>query len=614
MVDARGTASGLHGDFSSKAYVHKLESCEMQLERLKHDEEMLFAREQRLLFALDAGSAGVWDWNLSTGETWFSDVWMTMLGYQPGELLGNVSTWEKLIHPEDKPHAQRLVEAHLRGETSHYECEQRLRCKDGSWGWVLARGKVAERNADAEPMRFVGTHVDIRSRKEAEFQIAYMARHDSLTDLPNRALFQERLNAQLLDAARHDHVSAVLCLDLDRFKAVNDTFGHLAGDAVLRELSARMKRLLRATDTLARLGGDEFGILIADASDRAGLEALAGRLVESAKQPVKFGEFQAEVGLSVGIAFTPEHGTDAETVFRRADMALYYTKALGRNGWRLFDEVMDRKAIEAGKLERHLRQAIARDEMCMHYQPLVDSVTNELIGFEALMRWQHPERGLVAPNDFIPLAEESGMIFQLGEWALRRACRDAALWSPHLRVAVNLSPNQFRQPDLPERVLSILRDTGLEAARLELEITENVIIDNIANALSILRRLKSFGIAIVIDDFGTGYSSLATLQAFPFDKIKIDRSFVGQIEVNPQAAVITRAVVGLGRSLGMRVIAEGVETEAQLRFLREEGCPEIQGYLVSRAMPIEHFANETQADHALMAPGLSKRGSIVQRL
>ena len=485
------------------------------------------------------------------------------------------------------------VEDHLQGRATVYECEHRICRKDGTWGWVLARGRVAERGDDGNPIRLVGTHVDVSARKDAEHRIAHMAQHDPLTDLPNRVLFRERLDRKLLEIGGNGSKLAVLCLDLDHFKEVNDTFGHLAGDALLQELSKRMLQLMSPGDTLARLGGDEFGVLLSLDPGREAVECLAQDLIRCVVEPVHVGDYQAGVGLSIGVAIAPEHGRDAETLFRRADLALYCAKAKGRNTWRFFETAMDEAAANAMKLDGDLRTAIARNEMRLHYQPQVDTVTGRIVGFEALMRWQHPERGLVPPNEFIPIAENNGLICQLGEWAIRSACYDAASWHPSLTVAVNLSPRQFQVNDLPERIQSILAETGLQPERLELEVTENVIINDLLRALATLQRLKNLGICITMDDFGTGYSSLATLQAFPFDKIKIDRSFVGQVETNQHAAVITRAVVGLGRSLGVQVIAEGVETAEQMDFLRREQCPEVQGYLVSRPMPIEFFAHLT---------------------
>ena len=557
--------------------------------------------EARLALALDAGSDGLWDSDLATGAAWCSERWWQVLGYQPGDLEAHARTWRMLVHPEDAPLTERTLEDHLEGRTALYECEHRMRRSDGAWAWLLTRGRVVARAEDGRPLRFVGTQIDISARKAAEGQIAHMARHDGLTDLPNRALFYDRLDERLGELRQRGGSAAVLCLDLDRFKAVNDRLGHLAGDTVLRAVAHRIRVEMHAEDVVARLGGDEFAVLVAEGGDLAAIEDLARRLILSVNAPIPFGEQRMEVGLSIGIALVPEHGQSGEEVFKRADLALYRAKLEGRNTHRVFESAMDEAVAERRDLECDLREAIEANELTLHYQPQMTTGGRDLVGFEALVRWRHPTRGLVPPSVFVPLAEESGLIMALGEWVLRAACREAASWDRPLKIAVNLSPLQFQQPDLAERVLAILAEARLPPARLELEITESVIINDMARALSILRRLKSFGISIAMDDFGTGYSSLATLQAFPFDKIKIDRSFVGHVEGSPQAAVIVRAVLGLGRSLGMGVVAEGVETSDQMRFLTEEECDEVQGYLVGRPEPIEVFAHYLRGEGAAAA-------------
>lgn len=557
----------------------------------KRAEDTLRVSEARLALALDAGSDGLWDCDLATGEAWSSERWWHMLGYEPGELESHARTWRALLHPEDAAQAEHILTEHLAGQTPTYECEHRLRRKDGTWAWMMTRGRVVAHDDDGRPLRFVCTQIDISARKEAEGQLAHMARHDGLTDLPNRTLFYERLDQKLAEMRHHGGRCAVLCLDLDCFKSVNDSLGHLAGDALLRAVAHRFRAVLRAEDTVARLGGDEFAILLGGVGEPDGVAELAQRLIAAAQAPVLFGEQRMQVGLSVGIALAPAQGEVGEAVFKRADLALYRAKAEGRNTFRFFDATMDEAAAERRVLEHGLRQAIERGELTLHYQPQVSTRARDLVGFEALVRWAHPVRGLVSPGDFIPIAEETGLIVPLGEWVLRTACREAARWTKGLKVAINLSPRQFQQADLPERILAILSETGLSPDRLELEVTETVIINDMARALGILRRLKAFGISIAMDDFGTGYSSLATLQAFPFDKIKIDRSFVGRVEESEQAAVIVRSVIGLGRSLGMGVVAEGVETDEQMRFLAEEACDEAQGYLLGRPQPIERFGD-----------------------
>ncbi|MBE7247084.1 MAG: EAL domain-containing protein, partial [Actinomycetospora chiangmaiensis] len=383
---------------------------------------------------------------------------------------------------------------------------------------------------------FVRTFTDITQRKAAEAEVARLARHDVLTGLPNRALFHETLARSLAETALHGSPCAVLYLDLDGFKGVNDSLGHQAGDELLRRV-ARGLVAVAGDGTVARLGGDEFAVLARGAA-AAEAEFLAERLIALFENPFPVGEHRIGVGLSVGIALAPDHGMGAELLYRRADLALYRAKAEGRGTFRIFTPAMDEEAEERRVLERDLRQALDDGTLGLHYQPQVDGDTGALVGFEALLRWTHPVRGVVAPGIFVPLAEESGLIVALGDWVLREACHEAAGWTRPLKVAVNLSPRQFQKPDLPETILAILAETGLSPDRLELEVTESIIINDMARAVGILRRLKGYGIRISMDDFGTGYASLATLQAFPFDKLKIDRSFVAQLGTGPQAAVI----------------------------------------------------------------------------
>jgi diguanylate cyclase (GGDEF)-like protein/PAS domain S-box-containing protein len=546
--------------------------------------------EERLARALDAGSDGLWDWTLSTGETWFSDRWLAMLGYEPGDLEGHVNAWDGLAHPEDRARAYELLHAHFSGLSPVYECEHRLLRKDGRWSWVLARGKVVERDASGRPLRIVGTHIDIDARKSAEEQIAHMARHDGLTGLTNRTHFHALLQSALHDVARHGGSCAVLCLDIDRFKAVNDTLGHHTGDALLKIVSGRIAASLAPSDTAARLGGDEFAVLVRNDTPPERLAEKAEALIVAVSKPISIAGQTIEIGLSIGIALCPEHGVLEEALLKRADLALYRAKAEGRSGYRIFNAAMDEALARRRELERDLRQALAEEGLRLHYQPQVKARTGELLGFEVLIRWHHPLHGPIAPGDFIPVAEESGLISAIGAWVLRSACQEAATWARPLKVAVNLSPREFQQIDLPDVILGILDETGLSPERLEIEVTETAIFADMNRALSILRRLKSLGISIAMDDFGTGYASLATLQAFPFDKIKIDRSFVAQIGVNPQAAGIVRSVLGLGRNLGICVVAEGVETAEQRQFLIDEACDELQGYLFGRPRPIEAFA------------------------
>ncbi len=415
-----------------------------------------------------------------------------------------------------------------------------------------------------------------------------MAHHDALTDLPNRAAFTERLAAAIEAAVAGKESFAVLSIDLDRFKEINDTFGHAVGDDLLRELTSQLSGL--AGDAyLARLGGDEFCIITPNGDQPALAESLAERIHAAVATDRELNGQHLRVGISVGIAIFPADGVDATTLLNNADAALYRAKAAGRGKTRFFEIGMDNKIRERRAIQRDLASAIEDNHLRLHYQPLA-RIDGEVVGFEALIRWHHPMRGMVSPGTFIPVAEESGLIMRIGEWVLREACREAAGWAHPLHIAVNLSPIQFRHGDLPGLVHTVLLETGLAPGRLELEITEGVMLEDFGRSLSILRRLKALGVRIAMDDFGTGYSSLSYLQAFPFDKIKIDQSFISNIKSNPQSAAIVRAVIGLAHGLNLPVLAEGVETRDQLEFLAAESCNEVQGYLMGRPHPILEYS------------------------
>jgi diguanylate cyclase (GGDEF)-like protein len=434
---------------------------------------------------------------------------------------------------------------------------------------------------------FVSTHEDITEAVRAEATIAHMARHDALTGLPNRVLFREEME-RALGRVRRGESMAVLCLDLDHFKSVNDTLGHPMGDALLQAVAERLQRCVRETDTIARLGGDEFAIVQVGTDQPRQALALAQRIIDTVAVPYELHGHQVVIGTSIGIALSPADGTDCDMLLKNADMALYRAKADGRGACRFFEPDMDARLQARRQLEIELRKALILGEFELHYQPIVDLRSEEIIGCEALVRWRHPERGLIPPSEFIPLAEETGLIIPIGEWVLRQACADAATW-PAGRVAVNLSPVQFKSRNLVATVFTALAASHLPATRLELEITEAVLLQENEATVAILHRLRDMGVRISMDDFGTGYSSLSYLRSFPFDKIKIDRSFVRDVTTDDSCIAIIRAVTGLGNSLGIATTAEGVESRAQLEQLRSEGCTEVQGFLFSPPRPLEEI-------------------------
>ena len=432
--------------------------------------------------------------------------------------------------------------------------------------------------------------MDVTAKRQAEARIAHMAHHDALTSLPNRVLFHERLDEALLRVRRDRDKFAVLYLDLDQFKSVNDTLGHPAGDKLLMAVAERLRTCLRGSDMVARFGGDEFAVLQMGLAGPPEAGILAERIVTLLSEPYDIEGQQAVIGTSVGIALAPADGETSDQLLRNADMALYQAKEDGRCTFCFFQPGMGASLRAHHTLELDLRKALGASEFEVYYQPLVTLETGVICGFEALLRWHHPLRGMVAPAEFIPLAEEIGLIVPIGEWVLRQACAEAAGWPDDLKVAVNLSPVQFKKGNLPQMVFATLASTGLPAARLELEITESIFLAESKANLATLRRLRALGVSISMDDFGTGYSGLSYLRAFPFDKIKIDRSFISELSESADCMAIIKAITNLGSNLGIPTLAEGVETETQLAWLREAGCTEMQGYLFSRPVPASEIA------------------------
>jgi diguanylate cyclase (GGDEF)-like protein len=436
---------------------------------------------------------------------------------------------------------------------------------------------------------WISTHEDITARREAEAQIAHMAHHDALTGLPNRVLLRERLDEALARAQRGQRI-AVLYLDLDHFKSINDTLGHGIGDELLKAVASRLRACLRDTDTIARLGGDEFAIIQTEIASPSDVASLAARVRDALTTPYDLDGHQVPADVSIGISLAPEDTLDPAQLLKNADMALYRSKADGRGTYRFFEPEMDERVRARRALELDLRNAIANGEFELYFQPVVNLARNQISACETLLRWHHPTRGMVPPAEFIPVAEETGLINQIGEWVLREACREAATWPDNIAVAVNLSPVQFKNQNLALLIVAALGESGLPACRLELEITEAVLLQNSEATLTTLHRLRDLGVRIAMDDFGTGYSSLSYLRSFPFDKIKIDRSFISDIDAEDESGAIVQAVTSLANRLKIATTAEGVETQAQLQAIQHLGCTEMQGYFYSRPVPVKDLA------------------------
>jgi diguanylate cyclase (GGDEF)-like protein/PAS domain S-box-containing protein len=537
-----------------------------------------------LRLCLEVGRIGDFRHDFRTGLVTAGRKTRELYGLPPDEAPIPVARWFAALLPEDRERLLARIRAHLARQDVECAIDYRIRHRgDGRLRHLEARARY-EYDAEGRPLSAMGVVIDVTERREAEERLAHLARHDPLTGLPNRLMFREGLDAALAQARRGDGF-ALHCLDLDRFKEVNDTLGHPVGDALLREVAERVRAELREMDTLARLGGDEFAVIQRGAAGAEPAASLAGRIVAALSRPFDLDGHRVTIGTSVGIALAPGDALEADALMRDADMALYRAKAEGRGRWSFFEPEMDARLQLRRALELELRRALAGEEFELFYQPIVELRSRRPVGFEALMRWRHPERGVVTPDSFISLCEDIGLIVALGEWALLRACRDAVGWPGAPRVAVNLSPAQFAFRGLVDAVDRALRSSGLEPSRLELEVTETVMLSDSGAALATLRQLKELGVRIALDDFGTGYSSLSHLQRFPVDKVKIDRCFIGELGLSSRSRAIVQAVTRLCDGLAMTTTAEGVETWSQLEAVRLIGCVEAQGYLFSRPVP-----------------------------
>jgi diguanylate cyclase (GGDEF)-like protein/PAS domain S-box-containing protein len=527
-----------------------------------------------------------------------------MLGYDsPQELVASIIDISQQVYvdPESREELARLLRE--QGMVKNFECE--VHRKDGSKMWFSVNVRAV--SEDGVLVGYEGTNEDITARKVAEERIQFLAYYDALTGLPNRTLFQDRLGKALAGARRQKYEIALLFLDLDGFKIINDSLGHSVGDVLLQEVAERLKKWGREQDTVARLGGDEFLIMLTQLKELPDAAVAAERLMDAITAEFVVQGHTLNVSCSVGISIFPEHGADGETLIKNAAAAMYGAKDSGRNSFRFFAEDMNAQAVERLSLENSLRFALGKQELFLVYQPQMDVATGRITGLEALLRWQHPGLGLVPPDKFIRIAENNGLIVPIGEWVLRTACRQARKWQdeglPAVSVAVNVSAVQFRQQGFCELIRSVLHETGLAAQCLELELTESLLLANADVTLSVLRELKSMGLTLAIDDFGTGYSNFTSLRQFGVSKLKIDRSFISDVATNPDDSAITAAIISMAKSLRLKVIAEGVENEAQMSFLRAHQCDEIQGYYFSRPLTVDNVAYKLRgtAQQALAA-------------
>lgn len=518
-------------------------------------------------------------------------------GYSVDEWLNDQTLWEKALHPED---LDRVVSALEQGKWggNNGSIEYRIIHRDQSVHWVDDH-YTWDKDSEGRITGLTGVVYDITEKKRVEDEIRHIAFFDTLTDLPNRQLFFNQMGEAIARAKRNSTSFGLLFIDLDNFKNINDTLGHSTGDLLLKEVTKRLTENLRPYDIVSRLGGDEFTTIVTDMSEQFDTDTVAERIAELLSDPFYLCGHELCVSCSIGISIFPDDGADAETLLQNADVAMYYAKSMGRNNYQHFTQEMNRQAKEQLILGGELRRALQNDEFMLHYQPQVEARTGEIIGHEALIRWNHPERGLIMPSDFIPIAEESGIVIAIDEWVLQRACEETRKLHESgfnsLALAVNLSALHFKEKNIVETVSRVLEKTGFSSGYLELEITEGVLMDDVETSLQLINELKSLGIKISMDDFGTGYSSLSYLKRFPIDKLKIDRSFIQEIATNESDGAITRTIISMAFNLNMNVIAEGVETQEQLEFLSAEGCNQIQGYYFSKPLPIDAYVELLKA-------------------
>ncbi len=569
------------------------ELLKITMDRLRRAELLLRQSEYRLVRVQKFAGMGSWEWNVQTGDIYWSDELFRIFGLNPSEHQPVELDWVfSLVNPLDLPAFKKVIFA-AATDGQPFNLVYRINSDPEGEIVVNCQGEV-EYDAEGRLRLVTGTTLDITDRIRAESEIQQLINYDALTGLPNRSLLHDRLKRAIAQAARDQQLVGVLFIDLDRFKSINDTLGHPAGDTLLKTVASRLAACVRESDTLARLGSDEFVVILVGASSAEGITTVAKKILMLVSEPIYIDGQEIYTTASIGIAVYPMDGDDSYALLKHADFAMYQAKELERNNFQFFSREMNVKVLERMKLENSMRKALEREEFFLVFQPQVDVRSGRIAGMEALLRWQHPDLGLLTPDKFIPLAEETGFIIPMGEWVMQNACRQNKIWQqqglPSVRVAVNLSAKQFGQYNLDEMIAATLMETGLDPKWLELEITESAIMKNAEQTAIILRKLKAMGISLAIDDFGTGYSSLAYLKHFPISRLKIDRSFVQDITTNTDDAAIAEIIIAMAQTLKLSVIAEGVETRAQMELLSFNNCVEMQGYLFSRPLPAEQFA------------------------
>ena len=564
----------------------------VDIQERKEAEALLQQSEERWKLAMESTGDGIWDWHIPEGREFYSKRLVEMYGFTEEELHQHPDALDSRTHPDDLPQMLNDRQAHFDGLTPTYHNEHRVRCKDNTWKWVLTRGMVVSRDAEGRPLRMVGTHTDISARKQAEALVRQQAYFDPLTGLPNRRMLRDRIEQEIKRNRRDGRKMAVLFIDLDHFKEVNDTMGHDAGDLLLMEAARRLRACVREHDTVARMGGDEFTLLITELETDSHLEHLLQKLLHTLSSPFELHRERVFVSASIGVTLCPDDGSEVEALYKNADQAMYEAKGAGRNRFSFFTPALHEAAVQRARITNDLHDALAQQQFELHFQPIVDLSSGQVRKAEALLRWRHPKRGMISPADFIPVAEASELIVEIGDWVFSEVSRQLLVWRntlhPHFQISMNSSPVQFRRRCPAEKSwVKRLEAMGLPGMSLVVEITEGLLLETNASVSEQLLEWRDAGIQVALDDFGTGYSSLAYLQQLDIDYIKIDKSFVQGLDPGGTQFILCKAMVVMAHALGLRVVAEGVETSQQRDLLIEAGCDFAQGYFFSRPMPAD---------------------------
>ncbi|SHK47032.1 bifunctional diguanylate cyclase/phosphodiesterase [Paramaledivibacter caminithermalis] len=568
------------------------EDLKNKFQEIKLSKEALAESEERYQLAVEGANGGIWDWDIKSNKMYISSRAKNILDYEDFEGEYSIEVWKSLLHPDDKNKAIKTFYDYLNKKADSYNSVYRLRTQNGNYKWILSRGQAIWDEND-EPIRIAGSHTDITEQKINEEKFLKLAYYDLITGLPNRAMFEKELIARISYAKKTKTKCALLYFDLDDFKNVNDTLGHTYGDALLKMVAKELKEYKKEDQLLARLGGDEFALIVSNIENLNNLHNLADTIVSSLEKPWILNGQEFYISASIGIAIFPCHGQDFQTLLRNADTAMYCAKEEGKKGYKIYKEEMYIKKIEFINMKKSLRYGVKNEEFFLTYQSVVDLKKDQAIGSEALIRWNHPKKGLISPDRFIPIAEKTGIIKEIGKWVLETACKQNKIWIDKgykpTKISINMSALEFKQINFVSNIKRVLEETGLDSKYLVIEITENIVLENLNQTIEILNELKKMKIKIALDDFGTGYSSLNYLRILPIDFLKLDKTFINNVTKKCKDRAITESLIKLAHDIGLKVVAEGIETEEQYHYLKNINCDLGQGYLFNRPLPSNEF-------------------------